>query len=311
MPTDARSAYDSANRAGLPEAAPVPTPSSRAMFWKFRGRGIDLTDRAAIAGIVNVTPDSFSDGGRFGDPSEARDHGLRLLEEGADLLDIGGESTRPGSRPVSVDEEMRRVLPVIRSLRETTAAPLSVDTSKAEVAEAALEAGADIINDVTGLTGDPRMTEVAVRHGAGLILMHMQGCPETMQASPSYPGDDVAGTVAKFLSERRAAAIGSGVDASSILLDPGLGFGKTAAHNLALLAAIPALSRLGAPLLIGHSRKSFLGPVSERQDPALARLPAGLAVIALARTLGARVFRVHDVAPHLAALRMSERIAAA
>ena len=150
------------------------------MLWKFRDRWLDLTDCAAIAGIVNVTPDSFSDGGAFGDPSESRDHGLRLLEEGAAFLDIGGESTRPGALPVSVEEELRRVVPVIRALREKTDAPLSVDTSKADVAEAALAAGADIINDVTALTGDPRMTEVVARHRSGVILMHMQGRPETM-----------------------------------------------------------------------------------------------------------------------------------
>lgn len=283
------------------------------MFWKFRNHGFDLSTRGLIVGIVNATPDSFSDGGAYLDPVAASAHGLRLLEEGADLLDVGGESTRPGAAPVSEEEELRRVIPVIEALRRVTDAPISIDTSKASVAEAALAAGADIINDVTALEGDPRMARVAAASGAGLILMHMRGTPLTMQQSPSYPDDDVARAVAKYLSGRRDAALGFGVDASAIILDPGLGFGKTAAHNLELIRSLPKLCGLGSPVLIGHSRKSFLGSISgeEPRDNRIdgdQRLHAGIAVTVLARQLGARLFRVHDAAPHRSALRATEAI---
>lgn len=283
------------------------------MLWKFRNHGFDLSTRGLIVGIVNATPDSFSDGGAYLDPVAASAHGLRLLEEGSDLLDIGGESTRPGAAPVSEEEELRRVIPVIEVLRRATVAPISIDTSKASVAEAALAAGADIINDVTALEGDPRMGAVAASSGAGVILMHMRGTPLTMQESPSYPDDDVARAVAKYLSARRDAALGFGVDASAIILDPGLGFGKTAAHNLELIRSLPELCGLGAPVLIGHSRKSFLGAISgevprDNQIDGDQRLHAGIAVTVLARRLGARLFRVHDAAPHRAALRATEAI---
>jgi dihydropteroate synthase len=279
------------------------------MIWRFRGGEIDLTRRGVILGIVNVTPDSFSDGGRACDPEAARRQGLRLLEEGADILDIGGESTRPGSLPVSLEEELRRVIPVIRALRAVTDAPISVDTSKAAVAEAALAAGADIINDVTALS-DPGMGPVAGASGSGLILMHMQGSPHTMQENPSYKDDDVVADVSKFLSERRAAAIACGVHADAIILDPGLGFGKTLSHNLALLRGIPALLGLGSPILIGHSRKSFLGSIAgETSGPDFAgRLLPAIAITAMAFAAGARLFRVHDPAPHRVALRTAESV---
>jgi dihydropteroate synthase len=280
------------------------------MIWRFRGRSLDLTSRGVLVGIVNATPDSFSDGGSFTDPGAAADHGLRLLAEGAGILDVGGESTRPGALPVTAEEELRRVLPVIGALRRMTDAPISIDTSKAAVARAALDAGADIVNDVTAL-GDPEMGAVAASAGAGVILMHMNGIPATMQEGPVYPEDDALSAVAKFLSDRREAALGSGVDPDAILLDPGLGFGKTAAHNFSLLRGIPRLAALGSPLLVGHSRKSFLGPVPAGESAAVSRLPAGIAITALARTLGARVFRVHDIAPHHAALRMAEVLLAA
>jgi dihydropteroate synthase len=278
------------------------------MLWKFRGREFDLARHGLIVGILNATPDSFSDGGRFLDPKAACAHGLKLIEEGADLLDIGGESTRPGSESVGEGEELSRVLPVIKALRAVTDVPLSIDTSKAAVADAALEAGAEIINDVTALCGDERMGEVAASRGAGLILMHMQGRPQTMQLNPSYAEDDVVRTVAKFLSERRAAAIGFGVDAAAITLDPGLGFGKTTAHNLALLRGIPELVTLGSPLMIGHSRKSFLGKIKGLgvvQDRGLA---AAVALTGLSYSLGARLFRVHEAAPHREALRVTEAV---
>jgi dihydropteroate synthase len=278
------------------------------MIWKFRDREFDLTKRGLIVGILNTTPDSFSDGGLFLNPNEAVKHGLKLIADGADILDIGGESTRPGSESVGEEEEMSRVLPVIKALRAVTDVPFSIDTSKASVADAALEAGADIINDVTALCGDARMGDVAASRGAGLILMHMQGRPQTMQLNPSYAEDDVVRTVAKFLSERRAAAIGFGVDAAAITLDPGLGFGKTMAHNLALLRGIPELVTLGSPLMIGHSRKSFLGKIKGLgavQDRGLA---AAVALTGLAYASGARLFRVHEAAPHREALRVTEAV---
>jgi dihydropteroate synthase len=278
------------------------------MIGKFRDREFDLTKRGLIVGILNTTPDSFSDGGLFLNLNEAVKHGLKLIADGADILDIGGESTRPGSESVGEEEEMSRVLPVIKALRAVTDVPFSIDTSKASVADAALEAGADIINDVTALCGDARMGEVAASRGAGLILMHMQGRPQTMQLNPSYAEDDVVRTVAKFLSERRAAAIGFGVDAAAITLDPGLGFGKTMAHNLALLRGIPELVTLGSPLMIGHSRKSFLGKIKGLgavQDRGLA---AAVALTGLAYASGARLFRVHDAAPHREALRVTEAV---
>jgi dihydropteroate synthase len=279
------------------------------MMWRFRGREIDLSSRGMILGIVNVTPDSFSDGGAAYGTKEAVLQGLRLLGEGADILDIGGESTRPGSLPVSTDEELRRVIPVIRELRDSTDAPISVDTSKAAVAEAALAAGADIINDVTALS-DPAMGALAASSGAGLILMHMQGIPLSMQENPSYEADDVVGVVSKFLSERRAATVACGVHPDALILDPGLGFGKTLSHNLALLRGIPSLLTLGSPILIGHSRKSFLGTIArETSSPDFAaRLQSGTAVTALARQLGAMLFRVHDPAPHRLALRTVEAV---
>ena len=276
------------------------------MIWRFGEYCFDLSSRGLIVGIVNATPDSFSDGGAFPDPKTACAHGLKLLEEGADILDIGGESTRPGARPVSETEEIRRVIPIIAALRHQTSAPLSIDTSKAGVAEAALKAGANIINDVTALR-DPFMGLLAAARGAGLILMHMQGSPETMQQSPCYPDGDIVGEVSKFLSERRNAALGFGVHSEAIILDPGIGFGKTVTHNLAVLAGIPVLSGLGAPLMIGHSRKSVLGAAAGSAD-STGRLAAGIAITGLARESGALLFRVHDPAPHREALRMTESI---
>jgi dihydropteroate synthase len=283
------------------------------MIWKFRGREIDLSSRGLILGIINVTPDSFSDGGAFLDPLAACDHGLNLLRDGASILDIGGESTRPGALPVSDEEEINRVIPVIRALRAKTEAPISIDTSKAAVAEAAIDAGADIINDVTALRGDLRMPAVAVSSHAGLILMHMQGTPQTMQEAPAYREDDVVTDVAKFLSERREAALGYGVDHAAIILDPGLGFGKTVAHNLALLHNIPLLASLGSPLLIGHSKKSFLAKIAGESagEASPDRLASGVAVTSFARGQGARLFRVHEPRPHSDALRITEAILAA
>jgi dihydropteroate synthase len=203
--------------------------------WRFGNHDLDLTHRGLIMGIVNVTPDSFSDGGRFNDPGRAVEHAFTLLAEGADILDVGGESTRPGAEPVGEAEELRRVLPVIRAVRSQTKALISIDTMKAAVARAALEAGADIINDVTGLRGDAAMPRVAAETQAGLIVMHMTGTPQTMQQQPQY--DDVVAEVGAYFDSRLRVLEGEGIEPERIVLDPGFGFGKTLEHNLALMRA--------------------------------------------------------------------------
>ncbi|MBX9578460.1 MAG: dihydropteroate synthase [Chthoniobacterales bacterium] len=267
----------------------------------------DLTHRALILGILNVTPDSCSDGNPFLTLEQAVERGLELVAEGADIIDIGGESTRPGSVPVSAEEEMRRVLPVIRGLRTRTEAIISIDTSKATVAQAAIEAGASIINDVTALS-DPKMGIVAASTKAGLILMHMQGNPHMMQAAPSYPNDDAATAVANFLSRAREKALSYGVQENALVLDPGIGFGKTVAHNFSLLNAIPRLTQLGSPLLLGHSRKWFLNGVSGDYSPRALeeRFIPSIAVTSIARYHGAMLFRVHDPRAHREALQTTE-----
>jgi len=275
------------------------------VIWKIRGRELDLTRRAVVMGILNVTPDSFSDGGAFLDPQAACAHGLALVDEGAEILDVGGESTRPGSEGVSPGEETRRVLPVIQALRRATDVPISIDTSKASVARAALEAGADIINDVTGLRGDPQMMSLAAETRAGVVVMHMQGTPRTMQTSPRYA--DVVAEVGEFFRHSLEWSVASGLDPMSIALDPGIGFGKTPAHNLALLAGLESFSPIGRPILVGVSRKSLLGHLansSAMED----RLWPGVALTALCRERGARIFRVHEAKPHHLALRTAEAL---
>ncbi|HXD67032.1 MAG TPA: dihydropteroate synthase [Solirubrobacteraceae bacterium] len=247
-----------------------------------------------VMGVVNVTPDSFSDGGRYIDAGAAIAHGLELEAEGAGILDIGGESTRPGAQPVDSRAERDRVLPVIEGLRERGAsAQISIDTSKAAVAAAALDAGAALVNDVTALRGDPAMAELVAGRGVQCCLMHMLGEPRTMQDDPRY--EDVVSDVKAFLEERLAFAVASGIGEDRILLDPGIGFGKTAAHNLELLARLDELVAIGRPLVIGTSRKSFLGRITGRSVDD--RLAATIATNVLAYERGARVFRVHDVAP--------------
>ncbi len=247
-----------------------------------------------VMGVVNVTPDSFSDGGLYIDAGAAIDHGLELEAEGAGILDIGGESTRPGAQPVASVAELDRVLPVIEGLRERgAAAQISIDTSKAAVAGAALDAGAALVNDVTALRGDPAMAELVAGRGVQCCLMHMLGEPRTMQDDPRY--EDVVSDVKAFLEERLAFAVASGIAEERILLDPGIGFGKTAAHNLELLARLDELAAIGRPLVIGTSRKSFLGRITGRSVDE--RLAATIATNVLAYERGARVFRVHDVAP--------------
>ena len=273
--------------------------------WELRDGFLDLS-RARIMGIVNVTPDSFSDGGRFLRKDEALRHAERLVREGADLLDVGGESTRPGSDPVPADEEQRRVVPVVREAVRL-GVPVSVDTAKAAVARAALEAGAAVVNDVTALA-DSDMAAVVAESGAGLVLMHMQGTPRTMQADPSY--ENVVEEVAEFLRRRRERAEEAGVARERIVLDPGIGFGKRLEHNLALLAGLDRLRELGSPVLVGASRKSFVGALTGVTDPGR-RLAGSLAAAVLARAQGAAVLRVHDVAATREALAVAEAILAA
>jgi dihydropteroate synthase len=265
----------------------------RAVVWQLRTRSLDLPRRPLLMGIVNVTPDSFSDGGQFLDVDAAVAHGRALADAGADLLDIGGESTRPRAKPVSDKEEIARVIPVIRRLVDEIEVPISVDTRKACVAQAAIDAGAEIINDISGLAGDPQMVGVAAATGAGVCVMHMQGTPETMQNNPTYT--DVVADVHHYLRERRDALVAGGVARERICVDPGLGFGKTYEHNLALLLSCHALHALGCPVLVGHSRKSFLGKLlgNEQAD----RTPATIGVALALAEQGVQLLRVHDVRP--------------
>jgi dihydropteroate synthase len=255
-------------------------------------------------GVLNVTPDSFSDGGLFGDLEPAVEHGLQMAAEGAAILDIGGESTRPGATPVSLDDELRRVVPVIRRLRDQTQVLISVDTMKPEVAQAALDAGADIINDITGLR-DARMAEVVARSGAGAVVMHMQGTPQTMQAAPHY--ENVTEEVRAFFEERLRALGDAGIAPEQIALDPGIGFGKTLQHNLSLLNSLPALRLPGQPFVIGVSRKSSLGKLIG-DDRMESRAWPTVALTSWLRESGAEVLRVHDVKANAEALRMTEAI---
>jgi dihydropteroate synthase len=252
-------------------------------------------------GIVNVTPDSFSDGGLFLDAGAAVEHGLRLAGEGAEILDIGGESTRPGSDPVPVDEELRRVLPVVEQLAGG-AARVSIDTTKAAVARAALEAGATIVNDVSAFRFDPELPGVVADAGADCCLMHMLGEPRTMQDDPRY--DDVVSDVKSFLEERLAFAVDQGVEEQRVWLDPGIGFGKTVDHNLELLRRLDEIVAIGRPVVVGTSRKSFLGRLAGGRDETH-RLPGTIATNVLALERGATVFRVHDVAQNTDALHVA------
>jgi dihydropteroate synthase len=255
-----------------------------------------------LMGVINVTPDSFSDGGMFLAPEKAVSHGLELEAEGAAILDIGGESTRPGAEPVGAEEELRRVLPVIEGLSAAgTRAAISIDTSKASVASAALGAGTTIVNDVTALRGDPEIAAVIAASGASCCLMHMLGEPRTMQLDPRY--EDVVREVRGFLQERVDVARAAGIDKDRLVLDPGIGFGKTAEHNLELLRRLDEIVELGYPVLIGTSRKSFLGRITGREVSQ--RLAATIATNVLAYLHGARIFRVHDVAPVHDALKVA------
>ena len=274
-------------------------------LWKIAGQTLDLSARSLIMGVLNVTPDSFSDGGEFFNTNKAIEQGQRMAAEGAHIIDVGGESTRPGAEAVSVDDELARVIPVVEKLRESTAAFISIDTSKAAVARAALNAGATIVNDVTGGRADPEMFALAAERKAALILMHMQGTPRTMQLAPRY--DDVRREVANFFRQQYERALECGVDAIAIAFDPGIGFGKTVGHNLALLAHLERLRVHERPLVVGVSRKSSLGKMigsNAMED----RLAPTIAFTALLRERGANVFRVHDVKENAAALRVTETL---
>lgn len=268
------------------------------------GKELSVGGRTMVMGVVNVTPDSFSDGGRFLEPFAAIEQGRRLAEEGADLLDVGGESTRPGAKGVSLPTELRRVLPVIEGLRRVTDRPISVDTRKAEVARAALRAGADMVNDVEGFRKPALRREVA-RSEAAAVVMHMRGLPETMQASTAY--EDLRGEVFRFLAERTEVAEAEGISRDRLVIDPGLGFGKSFEGNLDLLAHVGELRSLGYPVLVGASRKGFLGAVLGGA-PVEERLDASVAAAVAAALRGAELVRAHDVAPTVRALRVADAI---
>lgn len=284
----------------LPEKTRLPL-----MNWKSSHNSFDLTSRAMIMGILNVTPDSFSDGGAHFAVEKALAHARKMISEGAEFIDVGGESTRPGALEVPAAEEISRVVPVIKELRAEWSGGISIDTSKAIVAEAAILAGADIVNDVSGLTMDPAMTQVCADSGCGVVVMHMQGEPRTMQDSPRY--DDVVKEVREFFLERLDTLIAAGISEEALCFDPGIGFGKNLDHNLTLLRSLDQLSPAGRPLLLGISRKSFIGKIlgttqlSDREWPTVA-------ITSNAREQGVMIHRVHTVKENLQALRMTEAI---
>ncbi len=256
-----------------------------------KDRLIEFHDRPLIMGVVNVTPDSFFDGGRYLDVEGAVAHAVQLVEEGADLLDVGAESTRPGAEVVNEAEERRRAIPVVTAVVKAVTVPISIDTSKAAVARAALDAGAVLVNDVTALRGDPAMVDVVARTGAGIVLMHMHGTPRTMQQAPCY--DDVVGEIFEFFEERIRFAMAHGIVRRQIILDPGIGFGKLLVHNLTLLAQLRRFMQFECPLLVGVSQKAFLGQLVDR--PVQERQWATAAAVAMAVDRGAGILRVHDV----------------
>jgi dihydropteroate synthase len=268
------------------------------------GRVLDPAQRALVMGVLNVTPDSFSDGGRFDSPARAVAHAREMAAQGADVIDVGGESTRPGSEAVTAEEELRRVLPVIEELAPELDVPISIDTQKARVAAAALEAGAQMINDVSALRTDPAMAPLAARTGAPIVLMHMQGAPKTMQKDPTYR--EVVSDVIAWLGARVEWAVAAGIAADRLIVDPGFGFGKTLRHNLELLRRLGELHGLGCPLLVGTSRKSMLGTILNA--PGDRRLHGTLATVACAVMAGCHIVRVHDVQPALEVVKVCEAV---
>ena len=278
--------------------------SRRGWMLPTRSGTIDMDGRTALMGVLNVTPDSFADGGRYLDTDKAIAHGLELVADGADIIDVGGESSRPGAAPVSAHEEMDRVLPVIQALRRAVSIPISIDTYKAQVARAALDEGSDVINDISALRFDPEMVSLVVAEKAPVVLMHMQGSPRTMQMSPHY--ENVVEVVKTFLLDRVRYAVEAGAEPARILVDPGIGFGKSLEHNLALLRDLPALASLGHPLLVGPSRKTFIGKVLGvgPED----RLEGTLAAMAAAVLGGANMIRVHDVKEARRAVQIADAL---
>ncbi len=272
--------------------------------WRCRERTLRC-ERTLLMGILNITPDSFSDGGNYFDLAQAVVRGLKLADEGADIIDVGGESTRPGSAPVDEAEELRRVVPVVRTLAERTNCAISVDTTKSVVARAALQAGAHIINDISAATRDEDMAAVVADYQAGLILMHCQGTPDTMQEHPQYA--DVVGEVRDYLGARVEALSAAGLPRENTVVDPGFGFGKTLEHNLTLLRQLDQFTRLGRPIMVGLSRKSMLGALTGQKKPEY-RVPGGLAALTAAILRGARLIRTHDVAASRDAARVADEL---
>ena len=282
--------------------------------WQLKTKTLAISQTPLIMGIVNATPDSFSDGGNYRDPEDAIAHGLRLAAEGADIIDIGGESTRPYSEPVSAEQEIERVVRVIQGIAAKTDVPISIDTSKAVVATAAIQAGAEIINDVTGLTGDPDMLKVAADSGVGVCAMHMQGTPQNMQDNPCY--QNVTREIYAYLAQRKSTLVDAGLKPTKICLDPGIGFGKSHDHNLQLLRDCHQFHELGCPLLIGHSRKGFIGKLINDNSPQTSPLTidqrdAGtLAITLQLAQQGIQLIRVHEVANTIAALTTQHELRA-
>jgi dihydropteroate synthase len=284
-------------------AVSAPMAAERGSLSTRHGQ-LDFARRTLIMGIINVTPDSFFDGGRRYDPEKAVADGVVMAASGADILDVGGESTRPGAQPVSEEQELARVLPVVRGLRRAVGAPISIDTYKSTVARAALDAGADIVNDVSALRFDAAMAPILAAEKVPVILMHMQGTPQTMQQDPRYA--DVVREVRDFLAEQMYEAMDAGIAQDRIVLDPGIGFGKTLEHNLLLLRGLPALTALGQPLLVGVSRKGFIGKILDLDPPG--RLEGSLAAAVAAILAGANIVRVHDVSETCRAARIADAI---
>lgn len=261
--------------------------------WKLRDTVLRFADRPLLMGILNVTPDSFSDGGRFAGPQAAVEHARKLVSDGAGIIDVGGQSTRPGSKRIEADEELRRVMPAIERLCRELDVPVSIDTYHSAVAKEAVAAGAQIINDITACTGDAKMAAVVAQCGAGVCIMHMQGTPQTMQDDPTY--GNVVDEVFDYLALRRDELVRAGIEPQRIAVDPGIGFGKTTGHNLALLGGVERFAALGHPVLVGPSRKGFIGRVLDDMD---ADRTAGTIGVALAMAAaGVQILRVHDVAP--------------
>jgi dihydropteroate synthase len=283
----------------------MPILTRKRYLLKLPAHNLELGPRTLIMGVLNVTPDSFSDGGAFLNPARAVDRAWEMAEEGADILDIGGESTRPGSAPVTAEEELTRVLPVLEKLSGKYPLPISVDTSKAVVARAALAQGAEIVNDVTALNRDPLLASEVATAGAGLVLMHMRGTPLDMQKIP--PSPDILSEIELWMEEAVARARNGGVSSEKLILDPGIGFGKTVRQNLEILGSLDRFAAAGFPLLVGASRKAFIGEVLRK--PQADRVWGTAASVAASIVLGAHIVRVHDVAPMRDVVRMTDAIA--